>query len=130
MLAGAAMDAAHPVGVTTQWRNDMKKNHAIQSLAGIAAGTVLALMVSTAISGEITGNGKSLQIAPHTLNGNSECAFSGRQDDPATALDQHFKGTVAQSWGQLTKTWRNFLTSIGVSPGISCNPTTPSGEPV
>jgi len=106
------------------------KNRVNRRLAGIAAGAALALLAGTAISGEITGNGKSLQIAPHTLNGNSECAFSGRQDDPATALDQNFKGTVAQSWGQLTKEWRNFLTLIGVSPGISCNPTTPSGEPI
>ena len=107
----------------------MKKSRVIRSLAGISAGTVLALVASTAISGEITGNGKSLQIAPHTLNGNSACAFSGRQDTPETAVAEGHKGVMAQSWGQLVKELRDFLTLIGSSPGIACNPTKSTGEP-
>jgi len=107
----------------------MKKNRVFRMLAGMTASSVLALVASTAFSGEITGNGKSLQIAPHTLNGNSACAFSGRQDTPTTAIAEGHKGIMAQSWGQLVKELRDFLTSIGVNPGISCNPTKTTGEP-
>jgi hypothetical protein len=110
-------------------KGNMTKNRVIRSLAGVSAGAILALLASTAISGEITGNGKSLQIAPHTLNGNSACAFSGRQDTPTTALADGHKGIVAQSWGQLVKELRDFLTSIGMSPGTACNPTKSAGEP-
>ena len=108
----------------------MSKKKASMKLIMLAAGAAVVLAASGAISGEITGNGKSLQIAPHTLNGNSECAFSGQQDDPATALAGGFKGTVAQSWGQLVKGVRDFLTSIGSNPGKACNPNTPVPEPV
>ena len=88
-------------------------------------GVVLALagLVSMgaggAFAGEITGNGKSLKNDDGTLNGKSECAFSGREDDPASG---DFRGTIAQSWGQLPKAVRDFLTSIGRSPGVACNP--------
>jgi hypothetical protein len=101
--------------------NDMKRDH--------VSGSFVVVVAGVASGGEITGNGKSLQIAPHTLNGNSSCAFSGRQDDPATAIAEGFKGEVAQSWGQLVKGLRDFLTSIGVSPGVACNPTKAGGEP-
>jgi hypothetical protein len=41
----------------------------------------MCLAASAAIAGEITGNGKSLKNEDGTLNGNSACAFSGRQDN-------------------------------------------------
>jgi hypothetical protein len=28
----------------------------------------------------------------------------------------------AQSWGQIDKATRDFLTTIGLNPGIACNP--------
>ena len=108
----------------------MKKHRAIhQRLASVAAASVLAIVASTAMSGEITGNGKSLQIAPHTLNGKSICAFSGRQDNTATAAAEGNKGLIAQSWGQLVKEVRDFFTSIGANPGNACSPGKSSGEP-
>ncbi len=33
----------------------------------------------------------------------------------------------AQSWGQIPKEVRVYLTSIGLNPGIACNPTKSSG---
>jgi hypothetical protein len=79
---------------------------------------------NTAFAGEITGNGKSLKNEAGTLNGKSECAFSGRNDtysgDPNVPDEDGFFRT--QSWGQLDKETRDFLTSIGVSPGTACNP--------
>lgn len=52
---------------------------------GSAAALALALAftaISPAAAGEITGNGKSLKNPDGTLNGNSLCAFSGRNDTP------------------------------------------------
>jgi hypothetical protein len=75
---------------------------------------------STAVAGEITGNGKWIagsEEAP--LNGKSECAYSGREDEPESG---EFKGPIAQAWGQLTKETRVFLTSIDNNPGEACNP--------
>jgi hypothetical protein len=79
---------------------------------------------STAFAGEITGNGKSLKNDDGTLNGKSACAYSGREDDPDSG---DFKGTKTQSWGQLPKTIRIFLTSVGSNPGVACNPKKSSG---
>jgi hypothetical protein len=73
----------------------------------------------TALAGEITGNGKSLKNADGTLNGKSECAWSGREDEPGDSL---FKGLIAQSWGQVTAEWKEILTAVGAHPGKSCNP--------
>ncbi len=80
---------------------------------------ILSMGVSTALAGEITGNGKSLKNDDGTLNGKSECAFSGREDQPGDPL---FKGLIAQSWGQLTAEWKEILTAAGLHPGNACNP--------
>ena len=75
---------------------------------------------STLYAGEITGNGKWIagsEDAP--LNGKSECAYSGREDEPD---DPTFKGEIAQAWGLMSKGLRDFLTSIGLHPGDACNP--------
>jgi hypothetical protein len=78
---------------------------------------VLALFAAafgsgSAFAGEITGNGKPT-AAPD--NANSECSFSGL-DDPD---DDGFVHT--QNWGQLSQEARDFLASIGVTPGTACN---------
>jgi hypothetical protein len=69
---------------------------------------------SAAFGGEVTGNGDPT-AAPD--NANSICAFSGQNDGEPPA------GRTAenvQSWGQLTKETRDFLTSIGSAPGDAC----------
>jgi hypothetical protein len=88
------------------------------ALLGIGTGAVFA--------GEITGNGT---LKP--VNGRSSCAFSGQQDLQwfFDDLDTLPKPVVtrgdpshAQSWGQIDKATRDFLTTIGMNPGIACNP--------
>ena len=85
----------------------------------------MTLGASAAFAGEITGNGKSLKNADETLNGHSACAFSGQNDtftgDPGVPDEDGFYRT--QSWGQIPKEGKAFLTSIGENPGIACNPT-------
>ena len=81
---------------------------------------------STAVAGEITGNGKWIagsEEAP--LKGKSECAYSGREDDPD---DPFFKGTMAQAWGLIAKSTRDFLTTVGAHPGDACNPAKAEAE--
>ena len=75
---------------------------------------------SVAVAGEITGNGKSLKNDDGTLNGKSQCAWSGREDEPDSG---EFKGSIAQSWGQLPKAVRDFIAAeFGLHPGTACNP--------
>jgi len=108
----------------------------VLGVAGVSAGSALA--------GEITGNGKPLWTSTfvvngevgHTLHGQSACAFSGQEDlqfvdEDGMPLAEATKGVPghAQSWGQIPKAGRDFLTSIGANPGNSCNPTKSSGEP-
>lgn len=92
----------------------------------LCAACILSMGANAAFAGEITGNGKSLKNDDGTLNGRSACAFSGREDDPGDPL---FKGLIAQSWGQIAKEMRDFLTTIGLHPGQACNPTRSGGEP-
>jgi hypothetical protein len=97
-----------------------------KTLVGVAlsAATIVGAGAAVAGAGEITGNGKSLQIAPHTLHGASICAFSGLNDtysgDPSVPDEDGF--TRTQNWGQLPKDAKAFLTSIGENPGVSCKP--------
>jgi hypothetical protein len=80
------------------------------------AASILGLAATGAVAGEITGNGKWIagsETAP--LNGKSECAYSGQEDIPG--------GFQAQSWGLIPKAMRAFLATIGMHPGIACNPT-------
>jgi hypothetical protein len=95
------------------------------TLFGLVVYGASILGIHTAFAGEITGNGKWIAGSPDApLNGKSECAFSGQQDDPG---EPPFRGLIAQSWGQIPKAVRDFLTSIGMNPGISCNPTKATG---
>lgn len=83
--------------------------------------SILCLSANIALAGEITGNGKILKDADGNLHGRSACAFSGLQDDYEED-EGFFRSMIVQNWGQIPKPFRDFLTSIGVSPGYSCNP--------
>jgi len=80
------------------------------------AAMVLSLSAGAALAGEITGNGKSLE----PLHANSICAYSGLNDDPTGIDPNNGPPGRVQSWGQIPKEFRDFLTSIGVSPGTEC----------
>ena len=103
-------------------------------LGALCAGTLLASVAASSVfAGEITGNGRLLPV-----NGHSSCAFSGQEDRQWFTTDQDLvrhavtRGVPghAQSWGQIPKAFRDFLTSVGSNPGIACNPTKSTfGEP-
>lgn len=96
-----------------------------QSRVASFASVVLCLVANAASSGEITGNGKWIAGDPDApLSGKSECAFSGREDDPN---DTFFRGDIAQSWGQILKAVRDALPAY-LHPGVSCNPQRSQGE--
>jgi hypothetical protein len=107
--------------------------------AACCAIAVMAIGASGAFAGEVTGNGKPLwtntqdwSAEVHTLHGASACAFSGQEDLQFPANPEYDPNVVvghAQSWGQIPKEVRDFLTSIGSNPGIACNPTKSAGEP-
>lgn len=99
---------------------------------------LLAISASTALAGEITGNGRKVMTIADGgkwgtgLHARSECAYSGQEDlqwfqdegtdqvpveDPVKGVPKH-----SQSWGQIPKADREFLTSIGMNPGLACNP--------
>jgi hypothetical protein len=107
----------------------MDSKHAWTRKLGIAAGAaalVLTLGAGAVSAGEITGNGRLKDV-----NGRSFCAFSGQEDlqwytddsdttlrtDPTRGDPGH-----AQNWGQIDKATRAYLTSIGLNPGMACNP--------
>jgi hypothetical protein len=92
-------------------------------LAGVFVCAAWSIGTSSAIAGEITGNGKWIAGSPDApLNGKSECAYSGQQDDPG---EPPFRSLIAQSWGLIPKTIRDVITAMGGSPGTACNPTKP-----
>lgn len=107
------------------------ENKRTRTGAVIGLALILSAWATAGHTGEITGNGKSLKNEDGTLNGNSACAFSGQNDtytgDPTEPDEDGFFRT--QNWGQLPKAVRDFLTSIGVSPGVACNPNRSGGEP-
>lgn len=91
----------------------------------ICATSILCLGASTALAGEITGNAKWIAGSPDApLNGKSECAFSG-QNDEFQLGDANANRT--QSWGQIPLAIRILITLAGGSPGTSCNPTKAPG---
>ena len=79
---------------------------------------ILAISANAAVAGEVDGKGNPI---PGGVKGQSECSYSGQQDD-AAADAGFFKGDRVQSWGQIPKWFRDFLTSIGSNPGVACNP--------
>ena len=100
-------------------------------MALAASAVILSLSASAVFAGEITGNGKLKDV-----QGRSECAYSGQEDlqffvDDGDTIRKPVptKGDPghAQSWGQIPKEVRAILTSMGLNPGIACNPTKSSG---
>ena len=97
------------------------------ALAAGAAALALTMAASAVFAGEITGNGRLKEV-----NGRSFCAFSGQEDlqwftddGDTVRLENPVKGVPghAQNWGQIpTGGQGSFLTSIGMHPGIACNP--------
>ena len=101
--------------------------------AAICAVGVVSLGAGTALAGEITGNGKPLWTnttewdSPHTLHGQSACAFSGQEDDQYGAgqnPDFNPDAFHAQSWGQIARFAGG---ALGGVPGTECNPTRATG---
>jgi hypothetical protein len=94
-------------------------------IAAVAACAAALLGASAALAGESTGNGKQTPIgaapddAPHA---SSICSFSGQNPegllDPS---DPNYEPGHTQSWGQIPKADRDFLSTIGFAPGQSCN---------
>ena len=103
------------------------------ALAIGAATLIASLSAGSVLAGEITGNGKLKDV-----HGRSDCAFSGQEDlqffqDEGTdqvPVENPIKGVPnhSQSWGQIPKEGRDFLTTLGFNPGIACNPTKSIGE--
>jgi hypothetical protein len=94
--------------------------------AAFCAVAVGAVGVGSAFAGEINkphGYIAGSDSAP--LNGKSECAYSGLNDNYVLGnqLPDEDGFTQTQSWGQVGQAGRSFLTSIGLNPGIACNPT-------
>ena len=90
---------------------------------------MVVFSAGTALAGEITGTGESLKQDDGTLHGESACAWSGLNDewdgDPdEPGIDGFYR---TQSWGQIPKAFRDFLSGIGFHPGDACNPNV--GEP-
>ena len=100
---------------------------------------ILAMAAPFAQAGEVTGNGKLLHFDGKWgtgLHGRSLCAYSGQEDlqyftddGDGTPKSTPTKGDPghAQSWGQIPKAGRDFLTSIQSNPGIACNPQKATG---
>ena len=107
-------------------------------VAAVVSAIVAAFAAGAAFAGEATGNfgttGKQTPIgaapenAPHA---HSICSFSGQNPErflPATIVvggvtvpNPDFEPGRTQSWGQISKADRDFLTTIGFAPGDSCN---------
>ena len=96
-------------------------------VAAASAAALMAVSAGPALAGEITGNGEWIagsEGAP--LNGNSECAFSGQNDEFHLFPNEEWPRT--QSWGQ------NVMAAVqagepapGGVPGFACNPTRAGG---
>jgi hypothetical protein len=96
----------------------------------VCAAAVGALGASAALAGESTGNGRYINgsdAAP--LHGKSACAYSGQNPEGLLSPDDpNYEPGRTQSWGQIGQEGRAFLTTIGLNPGIACNPTKATGE--
>jgi hypothetical protein len=99
------------------------------AIRALATGAATAIAVGVlgsggAYAGEVTGTGESLKDDAGHLKGASICAFSGLNDtytgDPDVPDEDGF--TRTQSWGQLDKATKEFLTMVGAHPGQSCKP--------
>ena len=92
---------------------------------------------TTASAGEVNPHGYIAGSNNAPLNGKSDCAYSGLNDnyvfgelptDENGNLLPDADGFIrTQSWGQLDKDTRDFLRSINGNPGYACNPTRSGG---
>jgi hypothetical protein len=102
--------------------------------AALCAVAVAVVGAGTALAGEVTGNGKPLWTGTipgtnppaHTLHGQSECAFSGLNDEFIIDGDENAPRT--QSWGQVVRSFAPVTGGGAGVPGTACNPTTGGGE--
>jgi hypothetical protein len=94
--------------------------------AACAAALFVSLSAGSVFAGEVTGNGRLLQV-----NGHSACAFSGQEDLQFFTDDSDVTRKLtatrgvpshAQSWGQIPKAVRDSFPAQ-MHPGIACNPT-------
>ena len=102
--------------------------------AGVLTVALAVASASPASAGEITGNGKRLEI-----NGNSLCAYSGQNDTPnGLALPIGPGGSLVvidpggnvQSYGYFMSHFEDFLPhpndpdvrEVFAFPGVGCNP--------
>ena len=94
------------------------------------------ILTVSQLTGAIRGvlDGAFADVWVTGLHARSFCAFSGQEDlhyldENGNPLAEPHKGDPghAQSWGQIPKEGRDFLTSIGSNPGIACNPTKATG---
>ena len=92
-----------------------------------SAAALMALSAGPALAGEITGNGKWIAGSPdNPLNGNSECAFSGQNDEFHLFPNEGWPRT--QSWGQNVRgAVQAGEPAPGGVPGFACNPTRAGG---
>ena len=83
--------------------------------AATLAVAIVAVSAGPAFAGEVNGNGDP---TPIRTQAKSICAFSGQNDGepPPGRTAAH-----VQSWGQIPKADRDFLTSIESNPGVACN---------
>jgi hypothetical protein len=93
-------------------------------LTSIVALVALAADSTPTSAGEITGSGKDI-----TINGRSECAFSGRNDTPE-GIPGVDPGGIAQSYGYFGGYWDLWdpqdadpqVDGFPPIPGYACNP--------
>lgn len=96
----------------------MKRSVDRTKLIGVAI-TAVALVggsAGAAFAGEIKGTGEY-----HEVRGKSICAFSGLNDERYDPEIADPTAPRVQSWGQIPKAGRDFLSTIGFHPGDSCN---------
>ena len=97
-------------------------------LAVVACTTaVMGLGAGSAFAGEITGNGKWIAGSDEaSLNGRSECAYSGINDNFVLGNDVPDADgfTRTQSWGQVARQTHG---ALGGVPGTACNPEKSAG---
>jgi hypothetical protein len=87
----------------------------------LCATAALGLTGGSAFAGEITGNGKWIAGDPEApLHGQSECAFSGQNDEFHLFPNQGWPRT--QSWGQNVRESVPIVGGGAGVPGFACNP--------
>ena len=96
-------------------------------IAAVCALTLAGLTTGPALAGEITGNGKWIVGSPDLpLNGSSECAYSGQNDEFHLFPNEDWPRT--QSWGQNVRgAVQAGAPAPGGVPGFACNPTRAGG---